>query len=70
MKSWIHMKGSGVLSGITRLIRSNNPKFNFVHAGRRKRPALESARPSGIFQLEFFRNLITMNPLPPYFQLV
>jgi hypothetical protein len=41
MKSWIHMKGSGVLSGITRLIRSNNPKFDFVHAGRRKGPALE-----------------------------
>jgi len=30
------MKGLGVLSGIPRLIRSNNPKLDFFHAGRRR----------------------------------
>jgi hypothetical protein len=35
------MKRSGVLSGITRLIRRDNLKFDFLHAGRWGCPALE-----------------------------
>jgi hypothetical protein len=62
------MERKDVLAEVTGLIGCEGLKLNLARSRRKSRLPFEETRFARIIQIEFIRNLISKNPLSPYFE--
>ena len=64
----LFLKREDMLPEIPGLICGEDLKLHFAESCRRSGFTLEETRLASIIQIEFIRNLISINPLSPYFE--
>jgi hypothetical protein len=66
----LFFKRKEMLAEVARPICSEDSKLGFLEPRRKHRLPFEETRLARVIQTEFIRNLIAINPLSPYFELI